>query len=127
MTALLILGIIAMILLVVALCLALHILRQSSSDAFRALERIESRQQKHLDTVLDRLMTIKWEDYAVVRATDEDQEGGFIPPQAQRDEPGEQEPPKWARMSSMKERLGLLAGERELLEEDFPVEMGVKP
>jgi hypothetical protein len=125
-TAAVVIGVVALILLVTNSVLALHVIRQTSSDAFRALDRIESRSEKSLQTVLDRLMTIKWEDFAAVKSLEEDTSGGFFAPVggANTDEAGGQTiTPAWA---SVRERLSLNDEERELLEEDFPAEMGVE-
>lgn len=122
MTVAVLIGAMAMILLVVTAVAALHIIRQASADSFRALERLDARHEKSLQTVLDRLMTIKWEDFAAVKTLDDDEneETGFIAPH--RDDEGEVEieDGRWGHLSTLRERLRLTDEEDQLLREDFP-------
>jgi hypothetical protein len=84
---------------------------------------MDARHERHLDTVLDRLMAIKWEDYAAIRSTIEgDQEGGFYPPTSGTEEDTaviEVEGGKWGRLGSMAERLRLNEEEAQIVDEDF--------
>lgn len=120
MTVAVIIGIVALICLTAMGVCVTVLSRQSVSDAFRALERIESRHKEEMQTVLDRLMTIKWEDYIVARSAEDADEGGFITPDEQKEQPVVVEDGKWGHLSKVAERLGLRDNEEELLREDFP-------
>lgn len=124
MTVAVIIGIVALICLTAMTFFVTVSSRQSVSDAFRALERIESRHKAEMETVLDRLMTIKWEDYIVARSAEDSDEGGFITPAQQKEGEAEGEvvveAGKWGHLNKVAERLGLKDNEEELLREDFP-------
>lgn len=119
MTAALIIGIVSMICLT-TLSVAVAVLsRQSVSDAFHALERNERRSERHLSTVLDRLMAIDWANVVAMRSVEEPDEGGFIVPEDQKEGEVEVQDTRWGHLSAMRERLDLLDNESELVEEDF--------
>jgi hypothetical protein len=69
---------------------------------FRALkgaldhaDSIHSRAQKHLDTVLDRLMAINFAEYKAYQSAESAPPGGFVPPSPERaaqDRPYQQHP-----------------------------------
>lgn len=90
--------------------------------AFNSLDRMQARHEEHMDKLLDRLMTIKWEDYVALQDTQIPEDGGFFAP-GELDEPGEvevQEPGLWG---TLRRRSPLDdADETALLEEDFPRE-----
>lgn len=113
-----------MILIVATAVAALNIVRQASSDAFRALERIESRHEKSLQTVLDRLMTVRWEDFVAVQSTADDDVGGFIAPTEQRNEGQEDRDEDLRQIFTLRGLKPPSNDELALLEEDFPSEMG---
>jgi hypothetical protein len=87
MTAALIIGIVAVI---GAIGLCVFIALRLSDTVHRALITIEQSQRayaQHLDKTLDRLMTIRWEDFVSAREFEEgDEEGGFMTPDEQRGE-----------------------------------------
>ncbi len=87
MTAALIIGLVAVI-GVLGLCVFIAL--RLSDTVHRALETIERSQRayaQHLDKTLDRLMTIRWEDFVSAREFEEgDEEGGFMSPEEQRGE-----------------------------------------
>jgi hypothetical protein len=120
-SAAVILGAIGLISLSVTVLLVAQAFRQALATLSRANERTELRHQQHLDTVLDRLMTIKWEDYAAVRTIDEDQVGGFFPQGSGEDDEGETEiiTPTWGHLHKTSERLRASAEEAILIDEDF--------
>jgi hypothetical protein len=120
-----IISIAALISLSVTVLLVASAFRQALHNASRSLERLDARHEKHLDTVLDRLMAIKWEDYAAVRSLDEDQVGGFYPPMHEADDETavlEVEGPKWGHLHRTAERLQKLENEETLINEDFDEE-----
>jgi len=126
MTASVIIAALAMILLVIIAVVALYVLRESVSRMSEMLNRIESRtraaerHQSHaLQTVLDRLMTIKWEDFAAIKNLDEDEEGGFTPPTYADEPESVQTGGDWGSLSTLHERMRLLDNEQEILNEDF--------
>ena len=115
-----IIGIAALICLSVTSVLNAVTFRRTLSDAFRALESTQNRDEKHLSQVLDRLMTIKWEDYAVVRSTTDDEAGGFIlPGEEDEDDELRVDDGKWGHLSNLRERLRLTDNEQTLIDEDF--------
>jgi len=121
-TALLIIGIIVVICLTATTVVVAVTSRQSVSDAFLSLERSRIDYEKGLSKVLDRLMTIHWEDFAAVQAAADDEEGGFITPALSREDDSDDtmvDDGKWGRMSSLRERLHLLDEEEALVNEDF--------
>ena len=87
MTAALIIGVVAVI-GVIGLCAFIAV--RLSDTIHRSLETIERSQRayaQHLDKTLDRLMTIRWEDFVSAREFEEgDEEGGFMSPEEQRGE-----------------------------------------
>jgi hypothetical protein len=75
------------------------------------LDRIHARQARQLETALNRLMTIKWENFAMVQATeDADEEGGFYRPDEDDEDDTMVMKPNFDRVPSL---------EQEFLEEDF--------
>jgi hypothetical protein len=115
----------ALILLSVIVFMVASAFRQSLQSLSRMSERRDDRHQRHLDTVLDRLMAIKWEDYAAIRATDEDIDGGFYPPM--RDDSEDTavmhiKEPKWGHLGTLSERARLNEEEAIIIEEDFDEE-----
>jgi hypothetical protein len=96
---------------------------QALTDAFRTLDHMHERSQKNLDKVLDRLMTIRWEDYVATQAMSEEEEGGFFTPEEQREEqPGMvevEEPGLWGHLSGLRSRAEVDEEETQILREDF--------
>jgi hypothetical protein len=118
-TALLIIGIIVVICLTATSIVVAVTSRQSVSDAFLSLDRSRVDYEKSLSKVLDRLMTIRWEDFAAVQASADDEEGGFITPADSDNDDTMVDDGKWGRMSTLRERLHLLDEEEALVDEDF--------
>lgn len=120
MTALLILGIVALVLTVTFGVLITVLVSQSLSRAFLALDRMHLRNAKHLDSVLNRLMAIRWEDYAALASiTEEAEDGAFLSPEDQMDDDEKPTPTNWGHLSRLRERISLTSEEAELLDEDF--------
>ena len=119
MTALLIFGIAVLICMV---GLTFFIALKLSENVSRALETVETMSagyQEHLDKTLDRLMTIRWEDFVTVRDLEEaDDEGGFFAPGEQEDG-GVERPNFFGRMQSLPDPEEADENEQRLLEEDF--------
>ena len=121
-----ILGSLALISLSVTVVLVTAAYRQALQNLSRNLERLDARHERHLDTVLDRLMAVKWEDFVALRSTvGEEQEGGFYPPTSGTEEDTaviEQTGGMWGRLGSAADRLRLNEEEQILLDEDFDEE-----
>jgi hypothetical protein len=121
MTALLIFGLFT---LICVIGLAFFIALKLSDTVHRALETVETMQtgyQEHLNKTLDRLMTIRWEDFATMEDLKESEEvGGFFAPGEQDDEEGGVEAPNWAgRLRPLVNTGEADELEERLLREDF--------
>lgn len=126
MNASVLISIIALI-LTFATCVSITVLvSRALSNAFRTIESMHDRMQSANDKTLDRLMTIRWEDYVSVQTLQDDQEGGFFTPEEQGEEiqSGTEvvEPSRWGALSTLSSRLEALDNEQKLLDEDFPDE-----
>ncbi len=122
-----ILGVVSLTGMVVVTVRVTAAFSRSLSNVYLALERIESRYEKQTSDLLDRLMTIRWENYAAIKTDDGGEEGEFILPQALReddDEDGGQTGGQWGALASLRDRMAISDEERALLEEDFPEEFG---
>jgi hypothetical protein len=118
-TALLIFSIFALIVTVafgvsVALILSNGLSRITSNQS-----RQNERHAKQIDTLLDRLVAIDWEKYAVLQTLKEDDVGGFEAP-GDTDEDTVVVRTNWGR--TLTERTDLTADEEKILAEDFPDE-----
>jgi len=89
------------------------------SDISRYQDRLISRHHRELQSLLDRLTAVKWEDYAALRSISEpEQEGGFF-------EPGESTPENEDERETAVQVISpglwgrLHRNESELLDEDF--------
>lgn len=123
MTAILIIGILALILIFGFSVLITVLVSRALSRAFLTLNSMHARSARHLDSVLDRLMTIRWEDYAALKSVIEDvDDGGFLTPEEQAEDDEAKLPPSWGHLSALRERMTLTPDEEALLEEDFPRE-----
>ncbi len=120
MTALLIFGIVSLI-CVVGLCVFIAL--RLSDTVHRSLETIERSQRayaQHLDKTLDRLMTIRWEDFVSAREVEEgDEEGGFMSPEEQRGEIEVEAPGFFGLRPLDDSRAEEEDNEERLLREDF--------
>jgi hypothetical protein len=105
-------------------------LREMSHDHTIMNQRHEhqiNRYDSQMAALLDRLTTIKWEDYVALRSIQDDGEvGGFLTPEQQAQEVSEdtqvmvQEPGRWGPLSRQRQAETLSDTEKLLLEEDFP-------
>jgi hypothetical protein len=102
------------------------LLSRALSKAFLTIDRMHLRNSQVFESatgkLLNRLMTIKWEDYVTVEAYEkaDDEEGGFIPPEGAEPEAVTQVLPV-----RLRERVYTTPEEQALLDEDFP-EVGAK-
>src|SRR4029077_5431986 len=88
------------------------------STISRERDREQSRHHREVQSLLDRLATIKWEDYAALRSISEpEQEGGFFEPGENTPEDDEREPAVQVISPGLWGRLH--RNESELLDEDF--------
>lgn len=125
MTASQVLSIVVPICVLAGVVLVAVIVSQAHQRTLSTLNSMHERSQASLDKTLDRLMTIRWEDFVAVQAYENDDEGGFIAPEDQRSENGEvvvEEPGRWGALAHLQMRSEALENERRLLEEDFPDE-----
>jgi hypothetical protein len=125
MTALWALVIVALIGMIGCCVLVAATVFYTVPSAFRAYDRQSARHATQMGQLLDRLMTIKWEDYVAARDSGDDF-GGFLAPgeQAQVGDDVEevtlQEPGRWGHLSALRDRAEAEANEEALLYEDFP-------
>lgn len=115
------------LILIFATCISITVLvSKALSNAFRTIESMHDRMQAANDKTLDRLMTIRWEDFVASQTYQEDDTGGFFTPDEQKGDSsgGTQvvEPSRWGSLSLLNERLEALDNEQKLLDEDFPPE-----
>jgi hypothetical protein len=121
-TASVIIGIVALILITIFGVLVAYMISKALSKAFLALDRIDERNSESLQKTLDRLMTIDWEKYAALRSMeDTSEEGGFAAPGEAED--GGQLVPNFLGRMRMTTMPDLDAEEQALLDEDFPEEV----
>ena len=120
MTALLIFGIVSLI-CVVGLCVFIAL--RLSETVLRSLDVLEQSRvgyQEHLDRTLDRLMTIRWEDFVTVREIeDNEEEGGFFSPDEQRGTVGIEAPGPFGTLQAIRDHDEALENEERILREDF--------
>lgn len=120
-TALLIIGVFVLILTMSFTVLVTVLVFRALSRAFLTLDRMQDHSARHVDSILDRLMTIKWEDFAALRSVGEDVDGGeFLTPEEQREDDEVSKPAMWGHLSALRERISLTEDEQALLDEDFP-------
>ena len=92
------------------------------TSAFSTISSLHERSSRQQDKLIDRLVAIRWEDYAALRsATDETQEyGGFFTPEEQQEEPTGLDVPGYGTLSTLQDRLAAIASHEEtLIKEDF--------
>lgn len=121
MTALLIFGIVALT-GTIGLCVFIALkLSQAVLRSFRTIEQMQVAYQEHLDKTLDRLMTIRWEDFVTVTDLQgPEEEGGFFAPGEQGDEDGRVEVPgPFGVMRPLPDPHEADDNEERLLREDF--------
>lgn len=98
---------------------------KSLSKLVLFIEHESMRHDAQIERLLDRLTTIKWEDFAALTSIQSsDEEGGFLTPEEQATESNPavrvQEPGKWGPLSRSERTQELTAAEAALLAEDFP-------
>lgn len=113
-----------LLLLVVIVCaatafLTLQSISESLSNAIRTLERVHANDGKRIDTILDRLMAMDFESFKSYQLAEEAEVGG----QEVFDEEATVvlERPGISRTFGY-EDLQAAANERQIVDEDFPVE-----
>lgn len=106
-------------------------LRQALREMSRASTRRDERHDAQIGVLLDRLSTIKWENYVALSSIrDSEEEGGFLTPEEQATEANVspvvqvQESDRWGSLSRQRQLDHLSDTEQALLAEDFPDEGG---
>jgi predicted transcriptional regulator len=107
LTALLILGFIALIVLIAGMILVAVTVCQALQKQADVLDRAHERWVKHTESLHDRLMSKDWQQYAEIKSFEEEDEGGFFTPEEQEedDEPSFTLPRLSLRVSAEEERL----------------------
>lgn len=113
-----------LVLVVVIVCaitafLSLQSISESLSNAIRTLERVHANDGKRIDTVLDRLMAKDFESFKSFQLAEEAESGGQEFPEEEAEVVLEM--PGVTRAFGY-EDLQAAANERQLIDEDFPVE-----
>lgn len=120
MTALLIVSIIALIVSLAAVVVSAVISFYTVSSTNRLVSSMHQRSGAQLDKTLDRLMTINWEQYSLLR-DGTTTEWGYqsLPEQVgpDEDQPDQLAPDLWDKMTSIINEVH--PGEDELIDEDF--------
>jgi hypothetical protein len=104
-------------------------LRQTLREMSRASTRRDERHDATVQLLLDRLSTIKWENFVAMQAVQAgDEEGGFFTPEEQTTESNPavvavEEPGRWGPLSRQSRAQSLTLQEQQLLDEDFPDEV----
>jgi hypothetical protein len=96
---------------------------RSLSKLVSYIEHESARHDQQIERLLDRLTTIKWEDFAALTTIQkDDDEGGFLTPEEQVTEAhtAVEEPGRWGPLSRAARSNNLTATEQDLLAEDFP-------
>jgi hypothetical protein len=114
-------GIVVVILTCASSVLVAVLSHKAAQNALSTLDSLHKRQSEHNDKTLDRLMTIRWEDFLALQSSQEEETGGFIPPGEQVEEDEDEEKGRWGHLRRLRPgALDLSDDERELLGEDFP-------
>lgn len=125
MTAAQILAIVIPICVLVTVVLVALIVSRAHKETLSTLNSMHNRSSALLDKSLDRLMTIRWEDFVSMQSYETEDEGGFISPEEQKEEVGEvsiEEPGQWGALAQLQKLSEAQENERKLLDEDFPEE-----
>ena len=120
-----IIGVSVAVLICVTLVLVAVIVSKAQQRTLAMIESMHKSDQQSLDKTLDRLMTIRWEDFVSVQSYETDDEGGFISPEEQKAEAGVvtiEEPGQWGALEKLRRRSEAQENEDRLLREDFPDE-----
>jgi hypothetical protein len=122
LTALSILGMIAVIVLIAGLVLVAVKISESLSKQADVLDRAHERWVNLLDPLFNKLLAHNWEEYTTLQELSEPQEGGFFTDEEQREEEegGMEYPlPPWGSINTRSNIPRPSADEERLLAEDF--------
>lgn len=122
LTALSILGMIAVIVLIAGIVLVAVKISESLSKQADVLDRAHERWVNLLDPLFNKLLAHNWEEYTTLQELSEPQEGGFftIEEQAEDEEGGIEYPkPTWGSLRGRADIPRPGADEERLLAEDF--------
>jgi hypothetical protein len=111
LTALLILGVIAVIVLITGCILVAVRLSETLTKQADVLDRAHKRWVESLDPLFDRLMAHNWEEYVTIRQLSAEEEGGFLTPEEMEED---RKAPDWGSLMPRPD-----ADEEKLLAEDF--------
>lgn len=122
MSATVIISIVAVISFSIISITVAVLVSRTLAKTYLLLSHMQSRAYQQQDKLLDRLAAIKWEDLAALRSIEDSQPGGFVAPEEQQQEGGQEMPTRanWPALSQLQERLS--KEEAELLSEDFTAE-----
>lgn len=120
MTALLISSILLTVLSVASSVLITVLSFKASSRAFQTLDSMQARHVQQVDVLLDRLVAIDWEKFAVLKSMQDPEVGGFFEPGSDEEDEKSSRGGEWGSLSTLRERTRLTADEERLLAEDFP-------
>lgn len=97
---------------------------KTAQHALSTLDSLHKRQSEQNDKTLDRLMTIRWEDFLALQSVQDADEGGFVTPEEQKkqtDGEDEEQDTRWGHLRRLRPgALNLTEDEENLLDEDFP-------
>jgi hypothetical protein len=115
------LGLVIVVVIVCAITafFSLQSISESLSNAIRTLERVHANDGKRIDTILDRLMSKDFETFKTFQLAEESEAGGQEFPEGEAEVV--LEVPGVSRAFGY-EDLQAAANERQIIEEDFPVE-----
>jgi hypothetical protein len=128
MTAAQTLAIVVPICVLVTVVLVAVIVSRAHKETLSTLNSMHNRSSALLDKSLDRLMSIRWEDFVAMQSYESDDIGGFISPEEQKEEEGQEgevvivEPGQWGALSQLQALSEAQENEQRLLAEDFPPE-----
>jgi hypothetical protein len=120
------LGTVISVCALIGLVLIAVVISKAHQRTLSTLDSMSARSDETLNKALDRLMTIKWEDFASMQTLDEGEEGGFFAPSEQKEEADDGvrvvEPGQWGTLEQLYRQSEAQENEARLLAEDFPDE-----
>jgi len=119
-TASTLLGLIALILFTAFGVTVAVLVSKALSRAFLQLDQMQVTSAQERAQLLDRLMTIRWEDYVAVQSLEEADVGGFIAPGEEQEEITQVIPRRQWSLFRNGEPTQLTEDEETILREDFP-------
>ena len=119
LTALAILGVIALIVLIAGVVLIAVTLSRTLSKQADVLDNAHDRWVASLEPLFDRLMAHNWEEYVTIRQLGEEEEGEFLSPEEQGEQDGTASVPRWGSLTGPPFVTRHSAEEERLLAEDF--------